>query len=192
VRTGVTRMLVILGASGSGKSSFLRAGLWPRLRRDDLAWLPLPVIRPERAAISGKYGLAQALQQVMSEPRFADGIRERGLPRSRAAIQDFIEQTDDGFAKLSTALRDIAGSSGDNTAPPTIILALDQGEELFNEEGRDEAKRFIEILTKTLTADPLTLAILVVRSDSFPLVQGDPSLAALPMAVTKAAASRGR
>jgi hypothetical protein len=56
-RTGVTRMFVILGASGSGKSSFLRAGLWPRLKRDDLAWLPLPVMRPERAAVSGKYGL---------------------------------------------------------------------------------------------------------------------------------------
>jgi hypothetical protein len=111
VLADVTRMLVILGASGSGKSSFLRAGLWRRLRRDDLAWLPLPVIRPERAAISGKYGLAQALPQVMSEPRFADGIRERRLPRSRAAIQDFIEHTDDGFAKLPAALRDIAGSS---------------------------------------------------------------------------------
>ena len=45
-RTGVTRMFVILGASGSGKSSFLRAGLWPRLKRDDRAWLPLPIVRP--------------------------------------------------------------------------------------------------------------------------------------------------
>lgn len=36
-RTGMSRMLVIIGASGSGKSSFLRAGLWPRLKRDDLA-----------------------------------------------------------------------------------------------------------------------------------------------------------
>jgi hypothetical protein len=41
-RAGVERLLVILGASGSGKSSFLRAGLWPRLKRDDRNWLPLP------------------------------------------------------------------------------------------------------------------------------------------------------
>ena len=71
-RAGVDRMLVILGASGSGKSSFLRAGLWPRLARDDRSWLPLPVIRPERAAVSGKFGLAQALQQTVSDERFAD------------------------------------------------------------------------------------------------------------------------
>src|SRR5262249_11382281 len=31
---GGCHVLVILGASGSGKSSFLRAGLWARLRRD--------------------------------------------------------------------------------------------------------------------------------------------------------------
>ena len=184
VRTGITRMLVILGASGSGKSSFLRAGLWPRLKRDDRAWLPLPILRPERAAISGKYGLAKALHQVMSEPRFADGIRQRGLPQSRADIQDFLEKTDDGLEKLFAALRDIAQAaalSDETAAPPTILLALDQGEELFNEEGREEARRFIEILTKTLSADhPHALAILAMRSDSFPLVQVDPRLAALP------------
>jgi WD40 repeat protein len=182
VRTGVTRMLVILGASGSGKSSFLRAGLWPRLKRDDRAWLPLPIIRPERTVISGTYGLAGALQQIISEARFAPGIRERGLPRSRADIEDFIK-TEDGLVTLFNALRDIGqvpGLSGENTAPPTIVLGLDQGEELFNEEGRDEAERFVEILTRTLRADPRTLAILAMRSDSFPLVQAHPSLAALP------------
>jgi len=181
-RTGVTRMFVILGASGSGKSSFLRAGLWPRLKRDDLAWLPLPIVRPERAAMSGKYGLVEALYQAISEPRFADVIRQRGLPRSRADIQDFVEKIDDGLAKLLAALRNIAGASGsgENAAPPTVLLAVDQGEELFNEEGRDEAKRFIEILTKTLAADPLTLSILVMRSDAVPLVQGEPSLVAVP------------
>ena len=94
-RTGVTRMFVILGASGSGKSSFLRAGLWPRLKRDDLAWLPLPIVRPERAAISGAYGLAAALYQIASDPRFSEGMRQRGLPGSRIDIQDFVDKTDD-------------------------------------------------------------------------------------------------
>ena len=50
---GIEKLLVVLGASGSGKSSFLRAGLWPRLARDDATFLPLPVIRPQTAAIGG-------------------------------------------------------------------------------------------------------------------------------------------
>jgi hypothetical protein len=182
VLTGVSRMLVILGASGSGKSSFLRAGLWPRLKRDDRAWLPLPIIRPERAVISGTYGLTGALQQVAGEERFAGGLRQRGLPRNRPDIEDLIK-TEGGLVTLFDALRDIGqvpGLSGENASPPKIVLALDQSEELFNEEGRDEAERFVEILTNTLMADPRTLAILVMRSDSFPLLQAQPSLAALP------------
>ena len=35
IEDGVVRLMVVLGASGSGKSSFLRAGLLPRLTRDD-------------------------------------------------------------------------------------------------------------------------------------------------------------
>src|SRR5262249_40432169 len=182
-RAGVARMLVILGASGSGKSSFLRAGLWPRLKRDDLAWLPLPIVRPERAAISGKYGLAEALYEAgVSDPRFAEGMAQRGLPRSRIDIQDLIEKTDDGLAKLFAALRDFAqaGFSGADATPPTILLAIDQGEALFNEEGTEQSRRFIDILTRPLAAAPRAMAIPVMRSDVFPLVQNDAALAALP------------
>jgi WD40 repeat protein len=181
-RAGVDRMLVILGASGSGKSSFLRAGLTPRLKRDDRTWLPLPILRPERAAISGTFGLAQALQQAVSEAPFADAMRKRGLPRSRAAIQELVETSEDGLLKFLAALREIAqgsGLSGESSPRPTIILAVDQGEELFNEDGREEAARFIEMLSRTLKADPLALVLVTIRSDSFPRLQTEPQLADL-------------
>ena len=54
--TGVESLFVILGPSGAGKSSFLRAGLLPRLRRDDRRFLPLPIVRPERAVLTGELG----------------------------------------------------------------------------------------------------------------------------------------
>jgi hypothetical protein len=182
VRSGVDRMLVVLGASGSGKSSFFRAGLWPRLKRDDRTWLPLPTLRPERAVISGQSGLVQALYQTVREAPFADEARKRDLPRSRDAIRDAIA-TPEGLLRIFAALREIAqvpNLSGETAPPPTIVLAVDQGEELFNEDGRDEAARFIEIVAATLKADPHTLAIVVMRSDSFPQLQTEPRLADLP------------
>src|SRR5206468_3788338 len=65
---GVERMMVVLGASGAGKSCFLRAGLVPRLKRDDRNFVVLPVIRPERAVLSGKFGLTAALEAALNTP----------------------------------------------------------------------------------------------------------------------------
>jgi formylglycine-generating enzyme required for sulfatase activity len=182
-RTGVERMLIILGASGCGKSSFLRAGLWPRLKRDDSAWLPLPTIRPERAAISGTFGLVEALYRSLNETHFAANLRKQHLPGSRAEIEEFITNSDDGLVKILVALREsrhMPGLSGELSPPPTIVLPVDQGEELFNEEGHAQAERFIDILSKSLVADSRVLAILTMRTDSFPQVQNNDVLAALP------------
>jgi tetratricopeptide (TPR) repeat protein len=182
-RTGVERMLIILGASGCGKSSFLRAGLWPRLKRDDRAWLPLATIRPERAVISGTFGLVEALYRIMNETPFAEKLQKQDVPRSRADIEEFVTSNDDGLLKILAVLKQaghMPGLSGEATPPPTIVIPIDQGEELFNEEGHAETKRFINILSKTLAADRSVLALLTMRTDSFPQVQNDTMLAALP------------
>ena len=62
--SGFESLFVILGPSGAGKSSFLRAGLLPRLRRDDRRFLPLPIVRPERAVLTGELGLANAIHRL--------------------------------------------------------------------------------------------------------------------------------
>ena len=175
---GAERMLVILGASGAGKSSYLRAGLWPRLKRDDRNFLPLPVIRPERGVLTGKFGLFASLETAISASRAASQPSSQAIPRSRAAIGDLVNANPEALGQLLAALRD--GSPAvlsDRRPSPTTIIAIDQGEELFNEEGREEADRFMDLLTMTLTKDQRVIVIFSMRSDSFPRLQAESKLA---------------
>ena len=89
----------------------------------------------------------------MNEAPFAEKLQKQELPRSRDDIKEFVTTRDDGLLKILAALREaghVPGLSGEETPPPTIVIPIDQGEELFNEDGGAEAKRFIEILTRRL------------------------------------------
>ena len=125
-------------------------------RRPDLA---AAADHPARARGDLRHSLAlvEALYDIMNAAPFAEKLQKQDLPRSRADIEEFVTRSDDGLLKILAALREaghVPGLSGEETSPPTIVLPIDQGEELFNEEGRAEAKRFIDILSKTLAADP--------------------------------------
>lgn len=173
-RIGADRVLMILGASGAGKSSFVRAGLWPRLKRDDRNWLPIPTIRPEGAVISGKYGLAQKLQEVMVEPWMAKEAKLYNLPRTRGAILELLGTQDDGLARIFRAMREARQVSFADDQPrqiPIVVLPIDQGEELLDAEGREEGEWFTEMVTQTLKSDPHALALVAIRSDAFPRAQ---------------------
>ena len=166
---GVERLFVILGASGAGKSSYLRSGLWPRLKRDDTSFLPLPVIRPERAVISGASGLAASLEAA---------FRERNVRRGRAAISQILDQPD-GLERLLDELQQLAAlATGSQSRPPSVVISIDQGEELFSAEGESEAGRFLDMLARVLAQpQPSTHAIIAARSDSYERLQTEPRVA---------------
>jgi tetratricopeptide (TPR) repeat protein len=176
----VERMFVILGASGAGKSSYLRAGLWPRLKREDRKFLVLPSIRPERGVLTGKYGLWAALESAFVEMRPAAEV-VKDLPRSRGAIADFIHAEKAGLVRLLDCLRAARLSTLLDTgaSPPTVVIPIDQGEELFNEEGRQESERFMDLLATTLAQDRRIILIVAIRSDSFPRLQNEPRLGSI-------------
>jgi WD40 repeat protein len=173
------RLLVILGASGAGKSSFLRAGLMPRLAREDRHFVVLPVMRPGHDVLEGDDGLVRSLSQACNEA---------GLGLNRASVRG---QVIDGDAEkpavlaetlkclsLQRRLPDLPGESA--RRDPTLVLAIDQAEELFLSEGAVSSVRFLKLIRALVTDENVPLMVLLtIRSDSYEHLQTAPALAAI-------------
>ncbi|HYU34445.1 MAG TPA: TIR domain-containing protein [Thermoanaerobaculia bacterium] len=169
-------LVVLLGASGSGKSSFLRAGLLPRLTRDDRRFLPLPVLRPRGAVMWGVEGLLAALEAAH---------RKADLAVTRAELRQDLEAGGAGFLRRLADLRSAAARGLEKDAKqPTLILPIDQAEELFTtvrgETGVAEAGLFLARLAEILRHGPEALALVTVRSDAYEPLQTTEALAGVP------------
>jgi formylglycine-generating enzyme required for sulfatase activity len=165
--TAAPRLMVVLGASGSGKSSFLRAGVLPRLARDDRNFLPIPILRPGRAAINGETGLLRSLEAA---------LQAGGLPHARsdlrAAVAGGAKELKPLLARLVAATRHAVASDEQDFKPPLVVLPIDQGEELFAAEVGAEADALLELLRDLLAADnPAMLALVTMRSDTYEQLQ---------------------
>ena len=161
------RLLILLGASGAGKSSFLRAGLLPRLARDDRNYLVLPVIRPEKAAMSGEAGLLRSLQATFA----ANGLT---IPRAdiRAAIEGGPATLRPLLQKLIARASSVLIADDADAKPPMLVLAIDQGEELFLTDSALESTTLLNLLRELLSDDaPALFVVVTIRSDAYEQLQ---------------------
>jgi formylglycine-generating enzyme required for sulfatase activity len=160
------RLMAILGASGAGKSSFLRAGLLPRLARDDRTFLPLPIVRPERAPISGETGFIRALEGALA-------VAE--MPMPRADIREVLKA---GAERLRPLLERLVAKAtprieGEpDPKPPTLVISIDQAEELFLVEGQEESQHFLALLRDLICGPgPASITLFTIRSDNYERLQ---------------------
>ena len=157
---GGAKLIALLGASGSGKSSLLRAGVIPRIKRDTRNWIVVPPMRPQ----------ARPVDELA-----------RTLTIATGRDPDWCRLLDDlNGDNLASALDDVANhlriKAEANEAQ--ILLPIDQAEELFGAADLNQARRFLQIVTAAMASDQPFIAVMALRSDFLVSLQSTEHLTA--------------
>ena len=161
--------VVVVGASGSGKSSLVRAGLAASLLNDNLddsvrCWR-LAVTTPGAAGLDPLENLARALLDPLALPELGSS--------SLADLTESLREAPKQALNLAIAPA-LARAAQKEGGPVRLLLVLDQWEELFTvkpigEAGRDRFLQAIELLA----ASGQVSVVATLRSDFFPQAQQD-------------------
>ena len=157
---GGARMVVVLGASGSGKSSLLRAGVLPRLKRDKRNWIVLPPFRPQ----------LHPMEELGQTVAIALGSSIDWRHWRDAFASDNLSQV------LSDLARDLRSAHASNEAQ--ILITVDQSEELFGAAEKSGAAQFLRVLNAVQDERLPFLVAMTLRSDYLGELQQAPAMTA--------------
>ncbi len=165
-------LLGIVGPSGVGKSSFVRAGVVPALKASGESWSTL-VVRPGRSPMAA---LAYALTPMLSTSTSA-GPATGAITASQdlSHQQEIVQRLHAEPGYLGAALRSRARSRGQN-----ILLFVDQFEELYTQVADVRERLAFTACLASVSDDPTTplRLVLSLRSDFLDNVAEAPQLLA--------------
>lgn len=155
------RFLGVVGASGSGKSSLVRAGIIPALRAGDLPgsehWRVI-IFTPGLAPVDA---LAQRLAPLIEDQESAD-------------VSVLLHQQPESVNNL------VGMTLADAPAAARLLLVIDQFEEVFTRAGETERELFLEIVRlAAVTPNGRSLVMITMRADFFDRLGQYPELAEL-------------
>ena len=154
------RFISVIGASGSGKSSLVAAGLLPSLAEISPA-APWRCLRFTPGELNDDPFLPLAAQIAFKFPQL--GLNGREIAAQLRAQGN--------LARLLMA---------DNLVSSGILLFIDQFEELFTLCKEDHCRRFLEMLARAvMSEDSCVRAIITLRADAYYFCVENPRVAAL-------------
>lgn len=154
------QMLAVIGASGSGKSSAVMAGLVPRLKAGALSgsrdWIYAPPFTPGENPVQNLIvSLTKALPDV-------------GEERIRAAVAD--------GATAARLLREVVYDG----LKTRLMLVVDQFEEIFTLASDDNREHTINLLSAAAEETNASVTVmLMLRADFFDRVLANPTLSSM-------------
>ncbi len=160
------RFLAVIGPSGSGKSSLVRAGLMPQVRQDMLpvsrTW-PIVIMKPGSQPLD-----TLAARLLPHLPNSSDSL---------AARQSLLTSLWQGQRGLHHAVQVALAAAPDSQR---LMLVVDQFEEIFSLCSDQQSRlRFIEnLLYASTIAGGQTIVVITLRADFFGRCAGFPNLAA--------------
>lgn len=166
IRLGQFPILTVIGNSGCGKSSLVRAGLVPALRAGRFRYGNLPVggwrvaiVRPSGAPFDY---LTEILPSQLA-PELSVGEQAGFIAECRSKLPG-------GGEALLDAISALVNAAGKNSSGTRVLLVVDQFEELFTlTASRDLRERYIEALLAAARWDasvPVHL-VLILRADFY-------------------------
>src|SRR3569623_1102411 len=177
-----TPFLLLLGMSGSGKSSVVRAGLLPRLTQigavPGVDFWRRCVLRPSEGGGDRLLGLARALYRADVLPELGAG--DTPAPSDFAALLRNAPEAAARAVRLALGRSSSAMAAREGFDRPIesrLLLVVDQFEEALG--GAPEQREQFAAVLAALVADGQTWVVGTLRSDLYAAFQASPALVAL-------------
>jgi WD40 repeat protein len=138
------RFVAVIGPSGSGKSSLVRAGLLPALGRRRGRWVIAPAFAPGADPL---VSFASSLAALLPD----------------TTVDQVQTELVQGSAGVRRCLDRLRTARGGRAAP--VLLVVDQLEELLTLTGAQDRGAFLSLIDESLAADPHLWVVATLRSD---------------------------